>query len=183
MKFKSVLFLFFLIIVTSCTKKSILETTFDCRSSTTFTKTKVVKDVQKNFKITIPTNWKTQLYFDEYQSDVFTADTVKQLTQTYILDTSWKMGELVLNKEFESKIKEQSEFEITNFKFENILNKPAFWYLSKGKKKNYDYYLLKIYLKTAVDSYLEITTEIYGNKNINERLCESLSLIKTIKFI
>lgn len=183
MKFKFGIFFLFLISITSCSKKTVLETTFDCNNSSSITNTKRIKDVKKNFKISIPTSWKTQLYYDEFQSDIFTADTTKELTKTYILDSSWKMGELKLNKEFEATVKEKTELEIVKSKFENIQNKPAFWYLAKGKQKGFDYQLLKIYIKTNVDSYLEISTEVYGNKDVNKRICESINLIKTIKFI
>lgn len=183
MKFKIVIFFFFLILATSCTKKSVLETTFNCNGSNISSKTKTLKDIKKNFKISIPTTWKTKLYFDEFQSDVFAADTTNQLTKTYIIDASWKVGELILDASFEDKIKEISKNKITFSKFENIQNKPSFWCITKDEKKNFEYHELKIYIKTSIDTYLEITTQIYGDTNVNDRICQAIKLIKTIEFI
>ena len=183
MHFKFGIFLLILITMTSCAKKTALETTYNCSNSFSFSETKKVKDFKKNFAITVPTNWKTQLYYDEYQSDIFTADTTKELSKTYILDTSWKLGELKLDEEFKTKITNNSNLNIVNSKIENILQKPAFWYIQKGKKKGFDYQVLQIYLKTSVDTYLEIKTEVYGNKNVEKRFCESIKIIKSIVFI
>ena len=185
MQFKFEIVLLVLITVTSCAKKTALETSFDCSSSVSFSDTKKVKDVKKNYTITVPGNWKTQLYYDEFQSDIFTADTTKELSSTYILDTSWKLGELTLDPEFESKIVTtfDSDLNLVNSKFETIQEKPAFWVLKKGKNKGFDYQVLHIFIKTSVDTYLEIKTEVYGSDNVNKRYCESIQLIKTIEFL
>jgi len=183
MKFKFGIVFLILITATSCLKKTVLETTFDCSNSFSFSDTKKVKDIKKNFTISIPENWKTQLYYDEFQSDIFTADTTKNLSNTYIIDTSWKLGELNLSKEFETKLISSTDMDVVNSKFENIQEKPAFWYLLKGKNKGFDYQVLQIFVKTSVDTYLEIKTEVYGNKNVEERFCESMQIIKSIQFI
>ena len=183
MKFKFGIVLLILITATSCKEKTVLEANFNCSSSVSFSDTKTVKDVKKNFKINVPKNWKTQLYYDEFQSDIFTADTTKQLSETYILDTSWKLGELKLDTEFETKILSNSDLSIVNSKFENIQNIPAFWYVKKGEKKGFDYQVLHLFLKTSVDTYLEVKTEVYGDKNVEKRLCESIQLIKTLEII
>lgn len=183
MKFKFEIFFIILITTISCTKKTELDKAFSCNNSTSFSETKTIKDIKNNFKINVPTNWKTQLYYDDFQSDVFSADTTKQLTETYILDTSWKLGELELNKEFESKIISSTDMTVVNSKFEDIQEKPAFWYHLKGENKGYDYHVLHIFIKTTVDSYLEIKTSVYGNKNVEKRLCESIQLINTLEII
>lgn len=183
MKFKFGIVLLILIATVSCTKKTVLETTFNCSSSLSFSETKKMKDVKKNFTMIVPTNWRTQLYYDEFQSDIFTADTTKQLSETYILDASWKLGELKLDTEFKNEVTSSTDLTIISSEFEDIQNKPAFWYVSKGKKNNFDYQVLNIYIKTSVDTYLEINTEVYGNENVEKRLCESINIIKTIEFI
>ena len=175
------LFLFFLMI--SCTKKSALEITIECANSSDIMNSKKYIDVNKNYQITIPNNWKVQKYYDAYQSDIFAADTLKQLTQTYILNTSFKNGELELNTEFELKIKNSTLNEIIASEFEVINEKFTFWYLTEGIKNNYKYHELVLYFKTSVDTYLQVSVEIYGDDLVNERLCEAISIIKTIKFI
>ncbi len=185
MKFKFGIVLLIIITVTSCTNKTALETAFNCSNNISFSDTKKIKDIKKNFTITVPENWKTQLYYDEFQSDIFTADTIKELSSTYILDTSWKFGELILDADFESKIVStiDSDLNLVNSKFEIIQEKPAFWYLKKGENKGFDYQVLHIFIKTSVDTYLEIKTEVYGSDNVNKRYCESIQLIKTIEFL
>jgi len=183
MKFRFITVFFILIIATSCNEKTALETILNCSSSFSLSKTKEVKDVKKNFKIHVPTNWKTELYYDEFQSAVFTADTTKQLTETFILDTTWKNGELILDSAFEEKIKSNLELIVITSQFENIHNKPAYWHHSKGIKNNFEFHLLDVYLKTSIDSYILISTQVYGNKDINKRFCESIQLIKTLEII
>ncbi|AOW19844.1 hypothetical protein [Urechidicola croceus] len=183
MKFKVSILLLFLITFTSCAKKTLLEQTINCSGSASINNSKVYKDIKKNFTIKIPKDWKTQFYYDNYQSDISSADTTKQLTKTFILNTSSKQGELILDRNFESTIKSKNKYEIINSQFENILNKPSYWYIAKGKKNNFEYQNLNLFIQTSVDTYLEIKTEVYGNENINERLCKAISIIKTIEFI
>ncbi len=179
----SMTFLFAFFLIVSCTPKTVLEKTIDCNITSDSSDLKEFIDVNKNYKISIPVNWKVQKYFDEYQSDIFAADTLKQLTETYILDTSFKTGELELNAEFGLKIKNSTSNEIIASEFEIINKKFTFWYLSKGKKNNYKYHKLIFYFKTSVDTYLQVSVEVYGDKFVDKRLCEAVSIIKTIEFI
>lgn len=183
MKFRFITVFLILIIATSCNEKTALETILNCSNSFSLSKTKEIKDVKKNFKIHVPTNWKTELYYDAFQSAVFTADTTKQLTETFILDTTWKNGELILDPAFEEKIKSNPELTVIASQFENIHDKPAYWHHSKGIKNNFEYHLLDVYIKTSIDSYILISTQVYGKENINKRFCESMQLIKTLEII
>lgn len=182
MKFRFGIILLILITTVSCSKKTVLETTFDC-SRSSFSNVNEVKDVKNNFNIDIPTDWKINKYFDEFESSISTADTIKELTDTYIIDVSYKLGELELNQDFIDKVNTSSSLEITYSEFENIFNKPSFWYLSSGKKNNYEYHILSMYVKTGADSYLQISIELYGDENVEKRLCEAFSIIKTIELI
>lgn len=182
MKFRLGIFLFILIISIGCNKKTILETTFDC-SKNSFSKTTSFKDSKNNFKIDIPKGWKVNKFYDEIESSIFFADTLKQLTETYIIDVSYKSGELDLNPEFVEKVGNSTNHQIEYSEFENLFDKPAFWYLSKGEKNNFEYRVLSIYIKTSFDSYMQISIEIYGPENVEKRLCEAINIIKTIVFI
>jgi len=184
MKLKLILLLLFILITTiSCHKKSSLEEEFNCSISIDLANSKEYRDIKKNYKITIPLKWKTKLYFDEYQSDIFTADTIKQLSDSYIIDTSWKMGELNFDEEFISKINSQTDFKLVNSKLTTFLEHPTYWSLSKGKKGKLEYHILNVYIKTSFDSYLLASAEIYGNQDIQKRICESISLFNTIKIL
>lgn len=183
MKFKLILLLLLAVFFNSCNKKSELETSFKCQNSITDIELKEIKDVKKNFKINVPKSWKTELYFDEFQSAIFTADTTKQLSETFILDTTWKSGELILDESLEEKIKSNSDLTIINSKFENINDKPSYWHHSSGKKNNFDFNTLDVYIKTSIDSYILVSTQIYGNENVSQRICESIKLINTLEFM
>ena len=53
---------------------------------TSFSNLETVEDVHKNFSVKLPDNWKTNLYFDNSQSSIYSADTTKQLIETYLVD-------------------------------------------------------------------------------------------------
>jgi len=183
LKYKFIPFAILLVFTMSCTKKTALEEIINCSTTTFDADLKEYVDVNKNYKISIPNNWKVQKYYDNFQSDIFAADTLKQLTETYILDTSFKTGELQLNAEFGLKIKNSTSDEIVTSKFEVINEKFVFWYLTKGIKNNYEHHELTLYFKTSADTYLQVSVEIYGLEMVDERLCEAINLIKTIEFI
>jgi hypothetical protein len=44
------------------------------------------------------------LYYDDFKSQIYAADTAKQLTETYILDVAWHQGELTLDDALAKKI-------------------------------------------------------------------------------
>ena len=183
LKYKIIPLAILLVSFVSCAKKTALEETINCSNSSFNSDLKQFTDVNKNYKISIPNNWKVQKYYDNFQSDIFAADTLKQLTETYILDTSFKTGELELNDEFGLKIKNSTSDEIVASKFEVINDKFVFWHLTKGIKNNYDHHELILYFKTSADTYLQVSVEIYGSKLVDERLCEAVNIIKTIDFI
>jgi len=179
------LFLSFLLLITlsSCTKQSLLEKTIGCSQKVSEFETKTFTDVKEYYKIAIPKTWKTKRFYSESQSDIFTADTVKQLTETYILDTSLKIGEFDLSKDFEDKIIEKSPYPVITSQFENIISKPSFWYISKGNKNNFPYHKLELFIKISEMAYFQINIEVYGDSNINERFCSGLNIIKTIELL
>ncbi len=183
MKLKLVILLFILVAATSCYKESSLKKEFNCSNSLDLSNSKEYRDIKKNYKITIPLKWKTKLYFDEYQSDILTADTIKQLSESYIINASWKMGELDFNEEFISKINSQTGYEIINSKHVTFLEYPAFWNLSKGIKGEMEQHVFNLYIKTTVDSYILATSKIYGGQNIEQRICESINLFNTIEVL
>ena len=181
--------LIIIIIVTSsllsCQQNDLI-TEFDCTSSINMSNSKEMQDILKKFKISVPKTWKTQLYYDEFKSQIYSADTTKSLTETYVLDIAWHQGELNLNEFFEQKvidtlaIKEQ----LTTYKskFGKFHGKDAYWNLSEGIDSGYPYNHLELYIKSDIDEYFTITTKIYGQENIDTRLCESILIVDKINF-
>ena len=69
-------------------------------------------DVKKTFSVAYPKNWKTNLYFDETQSSIFTADTTKQLTETVLLDITFINKEINFNDSFKLQQEQESLYRI-----------------------------------------------------------------------
>ena len=59
----------------------------------------------------------------------------------------------------------------------------SYWNLSQGKRSNRLYTFIQLYLKTENDEYFLMTTKLYGNVDVDARLCESLALFNKVKII
>lgn len=184
---KNIILLLLLITSAISCKKSNLKSEFNCESTSLSYETKELRDVLKKFRATVPKKWKTQLYYDEYQSQLYSADTAKNLTETYIIDMSWHQGELTLDEFFDQKVKDTLAIkqQLSNVKsaLSRFKDKPCYWNLSKGKTGKHDYHFLQVYVKTEPDEYFTFTTKVYGDTNIDERLCESIAIYDKVKFI
>lgn len=173
------------IILTSCEKQSNLQKDFICKTIS-FSNTKEILDFKKQFSIATPNNWKTNLYYDNTQTQIYTADTTKQLSETYILDIAFNSGELVLDDNFKNKIiidLKEEQLQNLKFKFDTFKEKSCLWFVSKGMKKKLDYYYFQMFVLNSSTDYYEITTKIYGNELLDERLCESIAIISEMKFL
>ncbi len=183
---KKIIILLLTISFISCQKND-LKSEFNCKSTTSFSNTKEIRDVLKKFRLTLPSNWKTELYYDEFQSEIFSADTTKSLTQTYLLDISWHQGELNLNEAFDQTVKDtlaiKEKLSPVKSSFIKFKDKPSYWNLAKGKYGEHTYHFLQVYVKTEVDEYFTFTTKVYGDENVDDRLCEAIQISDKIEFI
>jgi hypothetical protein len=175
-----------LISLNSCKKDGLTEE-FNCKKLSSTENTKEIRDVLKKFKVYLPKYWKTELYYDEFQSEIYSADTTKSLTETYILDVSWHQGELNLNKSFDQTVIDtlamKEGLHLVKSNFNKFKNKPSYWNLSKGKSGDYTIHYLQVYVKTEIDEYFTISTKFFGDNDITDKLCASVSLFDQIKFI
>ncbi len=188
MKLKLGFLVSFLIFVIGCnTKKEYPETllnkTFHCKADLNFNNLKSTKDIKNNFTIQLPENWKTNTYFDDKQSDIYTADTTKTLNSTYILNVSHYQEAIKLDQELVEKSNSYPNLELIFSEFEKFKGKPSYWHFSKGYKESIDYQMLNLYVKLDDNAYVVITLEIYGNENVQVRTCEAIQLINTIEFL
>jgi len=185
--FKYWILILFVITTIGCTNKKDISTDFNCNTNSYFNNTKAFKDVLKKFTTSIPKSWKTELYYDEFQSKIYSADTTKQLSETYIIDIAWHQGNLNFNTEFETKIanllsvKEKLKTQKQGYGI--FLNHNSYYNLSSGKKGNITYHLLQVYMQYKNDEYYTFTTKIYGDTFVEERICASFSLFKNTIFI
>ena len=176
--------LILIIALISCKKESILDSTFNCDTEK-ISDSKRISDFKKNFSIVIPTNYKTDLYYNSFQSEIFTADTTKQLSNSFILKVSNNSGELIYDGKFFKKIDSVSKKinqELVISQIENFNEHEMYWNVFKSVKKGLTYHQFNSYIKTSNNSYINSSVEIYGDININERLCEAVNLLKTIDF-
>lgn len=181
---KLLIFLLFIIIF-SCKKQSKLAINFNCNTKISAIK-KEVTDFNKNFMLKIPKNWKTELYYNNFQSEIFTADTTKQLTETFILDVAYNQGNLELTPNYYNKIDSifgSKNLTITSSKQIIFKSKPAYYYVAKGVKNNFPYQQLNLLVKTSENTYLSAYTEVYGTKNVIPRFCKSISILNSIRFL
>ncbi len=160
---------------------------FECDTPIHFTNTKKYKDVLSKFKISLPKYWKTQLYYDEFQSDLYSADTTKQLSETYLIDITWHQGELNFDEEFKSNIskdlKSKGLLKVVHSGFVKFKKHNSYYNLSTGKSADLTYHFLQVYLQYKPDEYYTFTSKIYGNDFVDERVCSSISIFNNIKFI
>jgi len=170
----------------SC-KKTGIEKELGCGSVPKMGKTKEVRDILKKFKVVVPENWETQLYYDEFKSQIYAADTTKQLSETYILDIAWHQGELKLDDALAKSVSDTLSMreQMTTVKsgFGNFKKKQTYWNLSQGKRSNRLYTFIQMYLKTEEDEYFLMTTKLFGKVDVDARLCESLALFKSVKIL
>tara|TARA_R110002073_G_scaffold72537_1_gene177209 strand:- start:191491 stop:192048 length:558 start_codon:yes stop_codon:yes gene_type:complete len=183
---KKILILLLAIELVSCQKNN-LKSQFTCTSSSEFGKTKEFRDIMKKFKVAIPANWKTQLYYDETKSQIYSADTTKQLTETYIYDVTWHQGELELNDSFAQKVKDtlaiKEQLNTVKSGFSEFKDKPIYWNLASGISSNFPYQILQVYVKSDLDEYITFTTKVYGSDQVDERFCESIELFDEMVII
>ena len=176
--------LILIVALISCEKESILDSTFNCDSKRIYN-SKRVSDFKKNFSIVIPTSYKTDLYYNSFQSEIFTADTTKQLSNSFILKVSNNSGELIYNDKFFKKIDSVSKNinqKLVISQIEPFKDNEMYWNVFKSVKQGFTYHQFNSYIKTSNNSYINSSIEIYGDININERLCEAVNLLKTIDF-
>ncbi len=183
---KNLIIILITISLVSC-QSSILDKEFDCEKSTNLSELKEYKDFLKNFKIDIPKNWKTNLYYDEYSSEIHSADTTKRLTKTYLLNISWNQGELNLDDTFANNINDslriKEHLKVIKSGFGKFKSSPSYFNLSVGQHSGYPYQYLQVFIKTNVDEYIQLTSKVYGKDNVDKRLCESIEIFDGIKLL
>lgn len=183
-------FVFFTVIITlisftSC-QNSVIELSkeFSCENTQIIENLEIVDDFQNNFSIQIPKHWNTKLYYDNKQSEIFSADTIKALTDSYIMDFSIVYAKLDIDKKLQDKVKQKlmdGDLHTQKESFHKFGKYNAFANLSKGKSKGIDLYLFQYYIHINPEKYMLLKTEFYGEENFDSRFCESLYFIEKLK--
>lgn len=171
------------IVFTSC-EKSKLEKEFSCSSINFNGDFEQNTDIRKTFSIQVPTHWKMNFFYNDLQSSIYFADTTKQLTETVLIDITQIKSDYKFDTDFEKMISENDSVQqLINIKKKRFtfLENNAYFSISKGKKGNFSYQIVNIFInKNQINSY-HIKTEVYGDLLINERLCKAINLIETLE--
>jgi hypothetical protein len=171
----------------SCNKQNEMQKDFECAGTAKLKNSESVQDFQKKFKINIPKNWKVKYFYNDYQTTLMTADTLKPLSKSIILDVSLNNGELKVDDDIKNivirNIISKEHLRIKKFKKGKLYDKPAVWVLAKGNRNGMQYHLLKVLSKRSDDKYYQIEAQIYGDSLIDKRVCNAASIIKTLKDI
>ncbi len=174
----------FLVLTFSCKNPSDLAKQFSCENNSQHFKLESVDDFNKSFTVKLPKHWNTKLYYDSVQSEIFTADTLKSLSESYIMDFSMLNAPLNITEELSKKIHQKNMdnmMETLKESFHTFKGKEAYAHLGIGKSRGSDFYVFQYYIKASQESYMMIKTEFYGKENFDSRFCEALNLIDKIE--
>ncbi len=176
-----------LVTLFSCNKPSELQKELGCKTKYDFGQMITSQDFQKKFTVQIPKNWSTKYFYNEFQTSLMTADSLKSLSNSFILDISLNNGELKVDDQIKGKVIRniitKEHLRIKNFKISEFHKKPSVWFVAEGTRNELPYHLFRILIKNSPTTYFQIETQIYGDSLVNERLCKSISIIETIQTI
>ncbi|MDO9261127.1 MAG: hypothetical protein Q7U08_04220 [Flavobacteriaceae bacterium] len=178
------IFSIIILIFISCKNKSELAAEFDCDQNSSNSALKTLTDIHKNYSISIPNHWKISYYYDEYQSDIYAADTLKPLTSTYILNFSDKKGLLLLNDDFKKKIHDALSTDGLKIIRDKKLQKTEifdYYVYSKGIRNQFPYYQIQLYKAVNKQSFFDVKIEIYGDQQVENRICEAIHYIELLQ--
>lgn len=167
----------------NCNNTSDLKQNLSC-NEIYFNNLKEFSDAKNNFKISLPNNWKTSTFTDNYQSSIYTADTTKQLTKSLLLDVNFINNSIQIDDIFKLKIEHEN---LTNKLIQKkqkeiiFLNRKSYYVISIGKKQKFKYKSLQVFVPLNKSSSLAIKAEIYGDSLVEKRICKALTLIDKIK--
>ncbi len=184
MKLFTTIILVFLLI--GCSKEKEISSFFNCKNNNINEKSTLTTDFKKHFRLNLPSSWNTKLYYSDYQSEIFAADTTKQLTDSFIIDTAFNTGKLNIDDSFIKKndsLFNSNNLEIIKSSKGEFQSMPSCWYLVKGTKNNFEFHQLILWVNLSKKEYFSCYIDIYGNENIEERICKVVAIIEDVEFL
>ncbi len=182
---KKFVYLGLILAFTSCKNNKDIFKNFNCSNNPNLSNAEAVLDAKNNFSLSIPKNWKTELYLDKNSSMFTTADTTKQYQNTYLIKATLIESKLTLNKFEIEKIKTSILTDKTTTLIAesqgNFKNWPALLLRSKSNKFKSGSTVLHLYSPISDRQYFEIEIHCFGPKNIDKRFCEAITIINSLK--
>lgn len=155
---------------------------FDCDATSDFSNLIEIKDAKLTFETKIPSNWKRELFVDNYESRLYAADTTKELNHAYIFDLGHYSGELIIDKNFKTKISNEinslNKSKITEAKIFTYKEKEVFYISYNSENGNIASNNIQLYLKNKNNSYYKLKIDVYGKTNIEQRFCKAIELFE-----
>jgi hypothetical protein len=167
-----------------CNKPRDLSKQFSCENTSQLQNLESVDDFNKNFTVKLPKHWKTKLYYDSIQSEIFSADTIKNLLDTYIMDFAIVNSTIQLTENLSKKVHQKSmdnNMKTEKESFHKFKGNEAYAHLGVGSSRGETFHIFQYYIKTSEDQYMLIKIEFYGDKNFETRFCEAISLIDKLE--
>ncbi|NJB81809.1 hypothetical protein [Wenyingzhuangia aestuarii] len=181
-------FLYFIIatLLFSCEQGPTIFDVVDCNSNTEFHHTKSIRDVKNGFEISIGENWKRELYFDDYQSRIYAADTTRSFSASFLIDITRFKGKIIIEEAFKNKISQQilakPRTYIIKDKLITFKNKPAYAVYSFQKNATNASYTIQCYVADKEHYYL-LSSQINGSQNLAQNSCEIVSIFNSLKML
>lgn len=189
MKYSSSYFLLgftLVLLLVGCQHKTDLSKTFSCKDRIQLQDIELVSDFNNNFNIKLPKYWNTKLYYDNVQSEIFSADTIKSLTDSYIINFAWVHDTIQISDKLQEKvlqISNKNAMKTAKESFHNFKGRKAYAHLGLGTSNDYSFRVFQYYIKFNEESYMRVKTEFYGDNNFESRFCEAIAIIETIDFL
>jgi len=184
---KQIIILFLVLSLQSCYQPSEIQKDFSCNDKISFNDAILMQDFQKKFELMVPKKWATKLFYNDYQTSLMTADSLKPLTKSFILDVSLNNGELKVDDKIKNtvirNIITKEHLRINKLKVGKFHNKPSLWLLAEGTRNNLPFHLFKLLSKNDQTTYYQIEAQIYGDSLVNNRVCKVISMLETLKEI
>lgn len=172
-----------LFLLFSCQKTTTIYNLLECTPNQEFVHQKTLRDVKNGFEINIGENWKRELYFDDYQSRIYAADTTKNYTSSFIVDITRFKGKIIIEDAFKQQlvqtIQKKENHHIIKEGFVEFQNKKSYVVFSFEKKGIHQTYTLECYIPDGESYYLLIST-INGSENLANNVLESLQVFNSL---
>ena len=152
----------------------------DCNKKNSFQNLHKIRDTKETFSCELPNNWKREFFLDNYTSRLYAADTTKELDDAYIFDFGHYQSKIDFNKEFDSKITHEitqlPKGKISNSGKITFKKKEAYFVRYSFESMDITSNNIQVYFKNQNKSFYKLKIDVYGNKNIENRLCKALDL-------
>lgn len=175
--------IFCVLAIISCNQKPDIYDILGAKKNTNYNHSKTIRDVKNNFEVNIGAHWKRELYFDDYQSRIYTADTTKSYSSSFIIDITRFKGKIIIEEEFKnqlvSTIQKKAQNYVIKEGFLEFKEKPAYCIYSFEKQLEHVVYTIECYVADG-DNYYLLTSTINGSNNLNNNLSETLAIFNSL---